>query len=88
MIHRVGCQCRSGDRRACTSSTDDCSSQRARYDLKRNRVVRRRVIRVDTPGPGQSEVKTLPWRRVPRPTYPMEPITSWRGCESVFFFQE
>jgi microcystin degradation protein MlrC len=38
-----------------------------------------RVIRVDTRGPGQSDVVGLPWRRVPRPMYPMEDIKSWRG---------
>ena len=38
-----------------------------------------RVIRVDTRGPGQSDVATLPWRRVPRPIYPLENIASWRG---------
>ena len=32
------------------------------------------VIRVDTAGPGQSDVFTLPWRRLPRPIYPLEPI--------------
>lgn len=37
------------------------------------------VIRVDTRGPGQSDVKTLPWRRVPRPIWPMEEVASWRG---------
>lgn len=43
------------------------------------RPIASQVIRVDTPGPGQSDVKTLPWRRVPRPTYPMEDIASWQG---------
>jgi microcystin degradation protein MlrC len=38
-----------------------------------------RVIRVDTPGPGQSNVKGLPWKRVPRPIFPMEEVASWRG---------
>ena len=38
-----------------------------------------RVIRVDTPGPGQSDVKTLPWRRVPRPIWPLDDIAHWRG---------
>jgi microcystin degradation protein MlrC len=37
------------------------------------------VIRVDTRGPGQSDVMTLPWSRVPRPIYPLDPIQSWRG---------
>jgi microcystin degradation protein MlrC len=37
------------------------------------------VIRVDTRGPGQSDVLTLPWKRVPRPIYPLDEIGSWRG---------
>ena len=37
-----------------------------------------RVIRVDTTGPGQSQVETLPWRRLPRPIWPLEPITDRR----------
>ena len=37
------------------------------------------VIRVDTPGPGQSDVIGLPWARVPRPMYPTEDPASWRG---------
>jgi microcystin degradation protein MlrC len=38
-----------------------------------------RLIRVDTRGPGQSDVVGLPWTRVPRPIYPLEDIASWRG---------
>ena len=37
------------------------------------------VIRVDTTGPGQSDVVGLPWKRVPRPMFPMEQPASWRG---------
>jgi microcystin degradation protein MlrC len=37
------------------------------------------VIRVATRGPSQSDVVGLPWRRVPRPIYPMENIATWRG---------
>jgi microcystin degradation protein MlrC len=33
-----------------------------------------RVIRVDTRGPGQSDLFTLPWRRIPRPIYPLDPM--------------
>lgn len=36
------------------------------------------VIRVDTRGPGQSDVFTLPWVRTPRPIYPLDPMTDWR----------
>jgi len=38
------------------------------------------VIRVDTRGPGQSDVFGLPWKRIPRPVYPLEPITDWHGA--------
>ena len=38
-----------------------------------------RVIRVDTTGPGQSDVLGLPWQRIPRPMYPLDPIDAWRG---------
>ncbi|MEZ5904124.1 MAG: MlrC C-terminal domain-containing protein [Geminicoccaceae bacterium] len=37
------------------------------------------VIRVDTRGPGQSDIATLPWQRQPRPVYPLDEIASWRG---------
>lgn len=37
-----------------------------------------RVIRVDTTGPGQSQVETLPWRRIPRPIWPLDPVANWR----------
>ncbi len=37
------------------------------------------VIRVDTKGPGQSDVMGLPWRRLPRPIYPLDAVASWRG---------
>jgi microcystin degradation protein MlrC len=37
------------------------------------------VIRVDTIGPGQSDVFGLPWKRIPRPVYPLDPIDGWRG---------
>jgi microcystin degradation protein MlrC len=43
------------------------------------RPIAPRVIRVDTRGPGQSDVATLPWKRLPRPIWPLEEIASWRG---------
>jgi microcystin degradation protein MlrC len=39
-----------------------------------------RVIRVDATGPGQSDVASLPWRRIPRPVYPLDPIEDWRDA--------
>ena len=36
------------------------------------------VIRVDTTGPGQSDVLSLPWERLPRPVYPLDPLADWR----------
>jgi len=41
-----------------------------------------RVIRVDTRGPGQSDIAGLPWRRLPRPIYPLDPIAHWRAPAS------
>ena len=38
-----------------------------------------RVIRCDTTGPGQSDVFGLPWSRIPRPVYPLDPIDDWRA---------
>ncbi|WP_449257480.1 M81 family metallopeptidase [Bosea sp. (in: a-proteobacteria)] len=40
------------------------------------------VVRADTRGPGQSDVFTLPWRRIPRPVYPLEQIADWRAHSS------
>lgn len=37
------------------------------------------VIRAATPGPTQSDIAALPWERIPRPCFPMEPVTTWRG---------
>jgi microcystin degradation protein MlrC len=42
-----------------------------------------RVIRVDTRGPGQSDIAGLPWRRIPRPIYPLDDIADWRGVEPM-----
>ena len=38
------------------------------------------VIRADTRGPGQSDVFGLPWKRIPRPVYPLDDIAHWRGA--------
>ena len=40
------------------------------------------VIRVDSPGPGQSNLHALPWTRQPRPVYPLDTIAdrhAWEG---------
>ncbi len=42
-----------------------------------------RVIRVDTRGPGQSDIAGLPWRRIPRPIYPLDDLADWRGSEVI-----
>lgn len=36
------------------------------------------VIRVDTRGPGQSDVHALPWQRLPRPIHPLDPVSDWQ----------
>ena len=38
------------------------------------------VIRVDTRGPGQSDIASLPWKRLPRPIYPLDPVAHWRDA--------
>ncbi|MCR8726046.1 M81 family metallopeptidase [Frigidibacter sp. ROC022] len=42
-----------------------------------------RLIRADTRGPGQSDVYTLPWKRLPRPIHPLDKVTDWRGAHPV-----
>jgi microcystin degradation protein MlrC len=37
------------------------------------------LIRVGSPGPGQSDLMTLPWRRLPRPIWPLDARADWRG---------
>lgn len=38
---------------------------------------RRGLIRVDTPGMTQSDLKAFTWKRTPKPTYPLQELTSW-----------
>lgn len=35
------------------------------------------VIRVDTPGPTQTDITALSWERVPRPIYPLDDVDHW-----------
>jgi len=42
------------------------------------RPISTEVIRVDTPGPTQSDILGLPWRRVPRPIYPLDEMSDRR----------
>lgn len=37
------------------------------------------TVRVDTAGPTQSDIVELPWKRLPRPIYPLDPIETWRS---------
>lgn len=41
------------------------------------------VIRADTRGPGQSDVFSLPWSRLPRPIHPLDPVTDRRTRRST-----
>jgi microcystin degradation protein MlrC len=36
------------------------------------------VIRVNTPGPTMSHLEQFNWQHIPRPTYPLDPITGWQ----------
>jgi microcystin degradation protein MlrC len=38
----------------------------------------REIIRVDTPGPTLSHLERLPWQKLPRPTYPLDPLPAWQ----------
>lgn len=42
------------------------------------RPIARAVLRVDTPGPATSDLAALPWRRLPRPIFPLDPLERWR----------
>jgi microcystin degradation protein MlrC len=40
---------------------------------------RRSLIRVDSPGTTQSDLTAFRWKRLPRPIYPLDPLTDWRA---------
>lgn len=37
------------------------------------------LVRVDSPGTTQSDLTAFDWKRIPRPTYPLDPLTDWRA---------
>jgi microcystin degradation protein MlrC len=43
--------------------------------------IARKMILVDTPGVSSPKLKTLPYRRVPRPLYPLDPRPRFRATE-------
>ena len=40
---------------------------------------RRELIRVDSPGMTQSDLTAFTWQRLPRPTYPLDPLPEWHA---------
>lgn len=40
---------------------------------------RKELIRVDSPGTTQSDLTAFDWKRIPRPTYPLDPLADWRA---------
>ena len=40
---------------------------------------RNSLIRVDSPGTTQSDLTAFQWKRIPRPTYPLDPLADWRS---------
>ena len=36
------------------------------------------TIRLNTPGPTQSDIADLPWQRIPRPIFPLDQMEDWR----------
>lgn len=43
------------------------------------RDIATRFVRVASPGPTQSDVASLPWKRLPRPIFPLDDLSDWRG---------
>lgn len=41
---------------------------------------RRMLVRADTPGTTQSDLTALEWRKLPRPIYPLDPISQWNAA--------
>jgi len=39
----------------------------------------KQLIRVDSPGPTQSDLTTLTWQRAPRPIFPLDSLESWNA---------
>lgn len=37
------------------------------------------LIRVDSPGTTQSDLTAFNWKRIPRPMYPLDPLTDWQA---------
>lgn len=40
---------------------------------------RRSLIRVDSPGTTQSDLTAFDWQRIPRPIYPLDPLSDWQA---------
>jgi microcystin degradation protein MlrC len=40
---------------------------------------RRDLIRIDSPGTTQSDLTAFRWSRLPRPTYPLDPLDNWHA---------
>ena len=40
---------------------------------------RKELIRVNSPGTTQSDLTAFSWKRIPRPIYPLDPLTDWRA---------
>ncbi len=40
---------------------------------------RRGLIRVDSPGTTQSDLTAFAWQHLPRPIYPLDPLTDWHA---------
>ena len=43
---------------------------------------RRKLIRVDSPGMTQSDLKAFTWRHLPRPIYPLDDLPVWKAGQS------
>ncbi len=41
------------------------------------------LIRVDSPGTTQSDLTAFDWKRIPRPTYPLDPLPHWQAMSGT-----
>ena len=41
------------------------------------------IIRVDTVGPTMSHLEQFPWKRLPRPIYPLDELPAWSATAAT-----
>jgi microcystin degradation protein MlrC len=44
---------------------------------------RRELIRVDSPGMTQSDLRAFTWRHLPRPIHPLDDLPTWKASQAA-----